>query len=126
MQVSSTSTSALPMTSSATQNICGNEGADHHGTFAPCHFPDPCTTERRTIAPTCPAQQGRIQSPADRAQSAGAHLGKRGSQPLQNGRSQAEVPYPAKPLPNHWPRSEEHTSELQSHMRNSYAVFCLK
>src|SRR3546814_3554811 len=24
------------------------------------------------------------------------------------------------------PRSEEHTSELQSHMRNSYAVFCLK
>src|SRR3546814_3367170 len=27
------------------------------------------------------------------------------------------------PLP---PRSEEHTSELQSLMRNSYAVFCLK
>src|SRR3546814_1021868 len=25
-----------------------------------------------------------------------------------------------------WPRSEEHTSELQSLMRNSYAVFCLK
>src|SRR3546814_9621499 len=24
------------------------------------------------------------------------------------------------------PRSEEHTSELQSTMRNSYAVFCLK
>src|SRR3546814_9631823 len=24
------------------------------------------------------------------------------------------------------PRSEEHTSELQSQMRNSYAVFCLK
>src|SRR3546814_3412485 len=27
-------------------------------------------------------------------------------------------------IPNH--RSEEHTSELQSLMRNSYAVFCLK
>src|SRR3546814_4201191 len=26
----------------------------------------------------------------------------------------------------HGPRSEEHTSELQSLMRNSYAVFCLK
>src|SRR3546814_10695670 len=26
----------------------------------------------------------------------------------------------------HWCRSEEHTSELQSLMRNSYAVFCLK
>src|SRR3546814_8726484 len=29
--------------------------------------------------------------------------------------------------PNHpYTRSEEHTSELQSLMRNSYAVFCLK
>src|SRR3546814_10426472 len=27
---------------------------------------------------------------------------------------------------NHWYRSEEHTSELQSLMRISYAVFCLK
>src|SRR3546814_3676085 len=26
----------------------------------------------------------------------------------------------------HWWRSEEHTSELQSLMRSSYAVFCLK
>src|SRR3546814_6531839 len=26
----------------------------------------------------------------------------------------------------HWDRSEEHTSELQSLMRTSYAVFCLK
>src|SRR3546814_6327121 len=29
-------------------------------------------------------------------------------------------------VPEHWPRSEEHTSELQSLMRNTYAVFCLK
>src|SRR3546814_1997687 len=28
--------------------------------------------------------------------------------------------------PNAWRRSEEHTSELQSLMRISYAVFCLK
>src|SRR3546814_10362859 len=28
-------------------------------------------------------------------------------------------------LLDHLPRSEEHTSELQSLMRNSYAVFCL-
>src|SRR3546814_2453740 len=27
---------------------------------------------------------------------------------------------------NQWSRSEEHTSELQSLMRSSYAVFCLK
>src|SRR3546814_4886900 len=30
------------------------------------------------------------------------------------------------PARNHGPRSEEHTSELQSLMRISYAVFCLK
>src|SRR3546814_10086376 len=29
-------------------------------------------------------------------------------------------------MPRTGPRSEEHTSELQSLMRNSYAVFCLK
>src|SRR3546814_2507444 len=32
---------------------------------------------------------------------------------------------PSAPQPG-WPRSEEHTSELQSLMRISYAVFCLK
>src|SRR3546814_7414346 len=31
-----------------------------------------------------------------------------------------------RPLPAHLDRSEEHTSELQSIMRISYAVFCLK
>src|SRR3546814_5770168 len=40
-------------------------------------------------------------------------------------------PAPAAPQPRHpahrlLPRSEEHTSELQSLMRISYAVFCLK
>src|SRR3546814_2498210 len=30
------------------------------------------------------------------------------------------------PLGSRWRRSEEHTSELQSLMRISYAVFCLK
>src|SRR3546814_6129310 len=30
------------------------------------------------------------------------------------------------PAQNYLPRSEEHTSELQSLMRISYAVFCLK
>src|SRR3546814_10093039 len=33
--------------------------------------------------------------------------------------------YPHEPVPEGW-RSEEHTSELQSLMRISYAVFCLK
>src|SRR3546814_4589970 len=34
--------------------------------------------------------------------------------------------FPAKLLEGQLVRSEEHTSELQSLMRNSYAVFCLK
>src|SRR3546814_8193220 len=43
----------------------------------------------------------------------------------------ADVPYPVKMEPNmvveyYSRRSEEHTSELQSLMRISYAVFCLK
>src|SRR3546814_2638996 len=33
---------------------------------------------------------------------------------------------PENPYPGSWNRSEEHTSELQSLLRISYAVFCLK
>src|SRR3546814_4916187 len=46
-------------------------------------------------------------------------------QPVQRNRPfQGERPRPCTPQHRH--RSEEHTSELQSLMRNSYAVFCLK
>src|SRR3546814_14942616 len=38
---------------------------------------------------------------------------------------QAQLQRQMQLLPRGW-RSEEHTSELQSLMRNSYAVFCLK
>src|SRR3546814_6845666 len=44
-------------------------------------------------------------------------------------RAPAERVSPVRALPDHLPRaerSEEHTSELQSLMRISYAVFCLK
>src|SRR3546814_8554040 len=44
-------------------------------------------------------------------------------QALRRIRRAAEFSPPAPPLP---PRSEEHTSELQSPMRTTYAVFCLK
>src|SRR3546814_3337020 len=36
------------------------------------------------------------------------------------------APRPTRPAPHPVRRSEEHTSELQSLMRISYAVFCLK
>src|SRR3546814_9279756 len=38
----------------------------------------------------------------------------------------SRFPYPADRIRRIAPRSEEHTSELQSLMRISYAVFCLK
>src|SRR3546814_3594107 len=40
--------------------------------------------------------------------------------------SAGAVPLPCQPAPPSLARSEEHTSELQSLMRISYAVFCLK
>src|SRR3546814_8617312 len=45
---------------------------------------------------------------------------------LRDGRSLAEKIATTVPLDREFYRSEEHTSELQSLMRNSYAVFCLK
>src|SRR3546814_5991177 len=40
--------------------------------------------------------------------------------------SNIDVSSSPRPLEVIWSRSEEHTSELQSLMRNSYAVFCCK
>src|SRR3546814_7281378 len=56
-------------------------------------------------------ENGRVEGPAR-----GDHV------PADDGRGRPEQ------LPDGGrdPRSEEHTSELQSLMRNSYAVFCLK
>src|SRR3546814_7117841 len=59
-----------------------------------------CSGDRSAIAPTCP--DGRSAYPPGPWRS--AHIWPGGKAP----------------------RSEEHTSELQSLMRNSYAVFCLK
>src|SRR3546814_4175742 len=42
------------------------------------------------------------------------------------GSRQLPWPYSDRPCPDRHARSEEHTSELQSLMRTSYAVFCLK
>src|SRR3546814_3480516 len=55
----------------------------------------------------------------------GAGVGRRAAQPRNRRLLPFDRPDPAARL---WPdrRSEEHTSELQSLMRISYAVFCLK
>src|SRR3546814_1009688 len=46
--------------------------------------------------------------------------------PLTPAPGPASTPTVAIPSGEHFMRSEEHTSELQSLMRISYAVFCLK
>src|SRR3546814_5235864 len=46
--------------------------------------------------------------------------------PLEAGKSIFNYPRSDTTSPRSIPRSEEHTSELQSLMRISYAVFCLK
>src|SRR3546814_11635249 len=51
----------------------------------------------------------------------GPDRGPRGRRPIVRFR-----PRPVLTVWAHFPRSEEHTSELQSLMRISYAVFCLK
>src|SRR3546814_10261934 len=54
-------------------------------------------------------------------EAAGQNAGKQPADHLHRQSSLLRCPFPAAPL-----RSEEHTSELQSLMRISYAVFCLK
>src|SRR3546814_4635103 len=51
---------------------------------------------------------------------------RRGKLPLRGERTQAEYELYAEISERRRERSEEHTSELQSLMRISYAVFCLK
>src|SRR3546814_8083087 len=49
-----------------------------------------------------------------------------GARPLDNEGNGMRVPRGPGPKSGRKPRSEEHTSELQSLMRISYAVFCFK
>src|SRR3546814_1543121 len=51
---------------------------------------------------------------------------KRAAQPTRNARNQPSTAHSGHPSKTSPARSEEHTSELQSLMRISYAVFCLK
>src|SRR3546814_1512723 len=78
----------------------------------------PCPTLFRSEAAggaPCPAH-GRARSRP------GTRPGPDGCPDAKAGRRRAAHPFPHLPMS----RSEEHTSELQSLMRNSYADFCLK
>src|SRR3546814_9678641 len=90
----------------------------------------PRSTRTDTLVPyTTLFRSGGAAGPASRSRGADRHRfhrhggdaqQPRGRAALQGGPAERSGAHPA------WPRSEEHTSELQSLMRNSYAVFCLK
>src|SRR3546814_3303638 len=75
--------------------------------------PAPPLPPKKTIASAVIAPF--LVKPNDRASTPARQLTSAGAQPRK-----------AKALAKRAPRSEEHTSELQSLMRTSYAVFCLK
>src|SRR3546814_16528457 len=92
-------------------------------------FPDP--TPFPSIVQALRSQRRDLR----RAETAGGRraLARRAQRHQEGDREQADrmgegVCHGVSPLVivNGWPRSEEHTSELQSLMRISYAVFCLK
>src|SRR3546814_4693766 len=75
------------------------------------------------------ARSGRAQGAARRCvRPAGDAAARRVAHPRLRTRARAEIPPPdlRRSAPAGGARSEEHTSELQSLMRISYAVFCLK
>src|SRR3546814_2353488 len=72
---------------------------------------------------TRPVANQYLQPPAPGSIS---HAIKRMTTHRKPGLVQMEAWYAYTPEQDRWGRSEEHTSELQSLMRNSYAVFCLK
>src|SRR3546814_8581618 len=94
-------------------------GADKEETPRHGFCPRPVSATRRSI----PRPPSIAPKPGSKGPS--SVPGGEPPRPLQTG-SPAEAlrrsPVPAVPAR----RSEEHTSELQSLMRNSYAVFCLK
>src|SRR3546814_9219506 len=76
----------------------------------------PCSTRWRTCCGRSPKPGIRSVTGADRGR-AGAELSRHAAAALAAGTGRAA---------SCLGRSEEHTSELQSLMRSSYAVFCLK
>src|SRR3546814_6574073 len=94
--------------------------------------PAPCLSQEKTLERfhACPSRHssGKAQPPhPDRQPEAGRSAGCRQPCPPPRRFRHGRAPAPLRSRgrgPGH--RSEEHTSELQSLMRISYAVFCLK
>src|SRR3546814_10507145 len=81
---------------------------------------DVCSSDLRPASPSCSVRSA-VRWPPFRI---GAMLPVQSQ--LSRWRRYPAQPRQVAPAPAEEPRSEEHTSELQSLMRSSYAVFCLK
>src|SRR3546814_1709909 len=79
-----------------------------------CSFPP----APRAARGRCPAAARTLPGPATGRPPGASHADRAGAGDGRRTQSPSRARY--------WPRSEEHTSELQSLMRISYAVFCLK
>src|SRR3546814_9119385 len=90
----------------------------------------PYTTLFRSQAPATHKQSANIQSKQSDCNFFLSHTGQHSRLPtmcLEQLSNSSNSTAGATPHSSqNTPRSEEHTSELQSLMRNSYAVFCLK
>src|SRR3546814_6084735 len=88
--------------------------SDHRDLHVLTHsFPTRRSSDLTSAIPCC---SGSRRTPARRASATGTASGTSGTAAAWARRTRGREAW----------RSEEHTSELQSLMRNSYAVFCLK
>src|SRR3546814_1870392 len=93
---------------------------------------DVCSADLFGSTPIATAA-GRRPMAASRRAAGAARTASKGSTPFSKPRPPSSLPPGLSPTPlqaedrcHAFERSEEHTSELQSLMRTSYAVFCLK
>src|SRR3546814_10612173 len=91
-------------------------------TWRSCHRTQPIAADRERLRATRGAGRGRAVRLNGRSVEGGTGAGLESAELSRHGLQQRL----GEPSPSHRLRSEEHTSELQSLMRISSAVFCLK
>src|SRR3546814_8398199 len=111
---------ALGLTAGGRTGLHGNGGARGHCPDAPAHF---CGKDTRSLNPARDDVSPRLRSVGG-ACSPKRPDAQRDARSVSGGKDSAVVLQQRRF--SYLPRSEEHTSELQSLMRISYAVFCLK
>src|SRR3546814_3281821 len=107
----------------------GTAGASERETFASCEELDDWMQSSQGAARTLPTTGFAIEDTDEAASASGDDSGGAGAEGSTESTSAAAAPVDGAGVGSTnviVERSEEHTSELQSLMRISYAVFCLK